>query len=195
MDGKLTLNYGRNDYSIRVYSGNYFAGINRSGFADYDITLYRRQMFTVTFEMYDDIKPDRNIDEDQVFDEATIAALENIASQRPGYIFEGWTYETNVAGNTVMEDWNPTSPINSSITVYAAYTPKVYSVSFDATDGSTIYEEPIEIAYDSQPEEAFRTPDSRNHYNFEGWYYGDEQVTDGEGKLLNAWHIDSDSEI
>ena len=195
LDGKLTLNYGRNDYSIRVYSGNYFAGINRSGFADYDITLYRRQMFTVTFEMYDDIKPDRNIDEDQVFDEATIAALENIASQRPGYIFEGWTYETNVAGNTVMEDWNPTSPINSSMTVYAAYTPKVYSVSFDATDGSTIYEEPIEIAYDSQPEEAFRTPDSRNHYIFEGWYYGDEQVTDGEGKLLNAWHIDSDSEI
>lgn len=195
LDGKLTLNYGRNDYSIRVYSGNYFAGINRSGFADYDITLYRRQMFTVTFVLYDDIQRVQTIDEDQIFAESTISNLEGLARQRTGYIFNGWSYETIVSGNPVNDRWDPTSSINSSLTVYAEYTPKTYNVSFDATDGSIIYEEPIQIEYDSIPEEPFRTPDPRNYYEFAGWYYGDEQVTDSEGVMLSGWNIDSDSEI
>jgi len=83
---------------------------------------------------------------------------------RAGYSFDGW-YTAASGGTKVTE--NTTYTVASNQTLYAHWTVKVYTLTFD-TNGGSVSPSSKTIAYGS-PLGALPTP-TRSYYEFIGWY-------------------------
>lgn len=95
---------------------------------------------------------------------------------REDYAFYGWTYD----GAHILEDSIVATATNHTLT--AAWTPLTQTVTFDANGGTvspTSKTVTFGKAYGTLP-----TP-TRTGYTFDGWWYGDQRVT--ETTVVNAW--------
>ncbi|MBE6580153.1 MAG: hypothetical protein E7650_00875 [Ruminococcaceae bacterium] len=96
---------------------------------------------------------------------------------RTGYTFVGWCYEENKFGLT------GTWLITGNITLTASWSNNSYTITYDANGGSV--EDPsTSVIYDNNY--ALLSP-TRTHYNFAGWYYGDDKID-----LTGSWSIAKD---
>lgn len=92
---------------------------------------------------------------------------------RTGYTFKEWC--TDPALSTPCGD---TITVKGNIDLYAEYTPKEYSITFDPQDGTTYTEDnsqpPTEFTYGTGiPEDSFeKIKATKDHCNFLGWYDG-----------------------
>lgn len=123
----------------------------------------------------------------QSFDYDTAQNLTANAFSLPGYDFAGWA--TSASGSVVHTDKksvsNLTTTNNDTVNLYAKWTAKTYTVSFDANGGNRSGPPYITVTFDqgytSSPVGA-----SRTGYTFEGWYTaasGGSLVFDTAGNL------------
>ncbi|MCQ2387520.1 MAG: InlB B-repeat-containing protein [Clostridia bacterium] len=91
--------------------------------------------------------------------------------EKTGYDFVGWSKEKD--------------DINSDCDIYANWTPKVFTITFDVDE----YIAPIAIAYDSEVG-ALPTAEKEGFY-FVGWYY-DNNGTEEELREGDIWNIAED---
>lgn len=117
---------------------------------------YDRNLYTVIFDGQGGSSPDS----------ITVrygATIEAPSSVKEGYDLEGWWTSTGKTGNRLTNYL----PIDSSMTVYAAWKPKVYLVIFDALSG-TLETEKVQVGYlTDMPEAASPT---RTGYSFGGFF-------------------------
>ena len=88
---------------------------------------------------------------------------------RTGYIFAGWCK----ADGTVWEHTNDT--VTEDITLYAKWSPRTYTVTFDSTGGSEVTPKTMDVAYGEQLGD-MPVP-IRTGYFFCGWY---DALVDGK---------------
>ncbi len=89
----------------------------------------------------------------------------SVSPTRAGYTFSGW-YTTSAAATL----WNFSSPVNSSMTLYAGWTAVTYTVTFNENGGDSLaVPSTMQVAYGQlispQP-----TAPARAGYVFSGWY-------------------------
>ena len=101
---------------------------------------------------------------------------------RTGYTFAGW-YK---ADGTV---WNYASDkVTGDITLYAKWTPNIYTVTFDSTGGSEVITKTMDVAYGEQLGD-MPVP-IRTGYFFCGWYdamVGGKCYSGSDGKSTNQY--------
>lgn len=101
-----------------------------------------------------------------------------------GYDFIGWFTEA-VVGSQITE--NTIVKINSNTTLYAHWSAKKYTITFDP-NGGTVAPESINVVYDGTYSE-LPTP-SRTGYTFNGWFTasdgGDEIVSTTKVQITSA---------
>jgi uncharacterized repeat protein (TIGR02543 family) len=85
---------------------------------------------------------------------------------KAGYDFTGWWTGANGAGTRVTEE--TTVDIGANQVLYAAWTPSVYTVTFDAQGGDTPVPETKEVTYASTY--GTLATISRDGYSFDGWW-------------------------
>lgn len=95
---------------------------------------------------------------------------------RDEYVFYGWTYD----GAHILEDSIVATATNHTLT--AAWTPLTQTVTFDA-NGGTVSPTSKTVTY-GKAYGTLPTP-TRTGYTFDGWWYGDQRVT--ETTVVNAW--------
>lgn len=88
---------------------------------------------------------------------------------KTGHTFVGWNTEPNGSGTTYVAgstQKNLTSTLGGAVTLYAKWTPIIYTVTYNSTGGSTVPDTPA--AYDTY----LSAPESptRQGYAFAGWY-------------------------
>lgn len=88
---------------------------------------------------------------------------------KTGHTFVGWNTEPNGSGTTYVAgstQKNLTSTLGGTVTLYAKWTPIIYTVTYNSTGGSTVLDTPA--AYDTY----LSAPESptRQGYAFAGWY-------------------------
>lgn len=106
------------------------------------------------------------------------------ALERTGYTFEGWEYENKLVTAT---NWD----IASNCTLTAKWTVNKYTITLNANGGS-VSKNSVEVAYG----ESFELPTATNEYGaFIGWFYGDTQITDAQGRSLANWDYLNDIEV
>ncbi|MBQ8882555.1 MAG: InlB B-repeat-containing protein [Clostridia bacterium] len=107
------------------------------------------------------------------------------APSKVGYTFDGW-----YNGNDKMENGAWTT--DSSVDLVAKWTANKYAVTFDTAGGEGEYNDQT-ATYG----EEFTLPTApvKEHYNFLGWYNGDEKMYDGEWtatesiNLVAKWEV------
>ncbi len=127
-----------------------------------DVTLYAvwtTNKYTVSFDSNCDIASPSDI---SVRYDSTYASLPLIS--RAGYTFNGW-YTSAIGGTKI--NYSDTVKITKDITLYAHWSAKTYTVSFDS-NGADIDIDDGKYAYDS----VYNTLPaiSREGYIFTGWY-------------------------
>ncbi len=121
-------------------------------------------------------------------------ASEPAAPERIGYDFTGWYGDKSC---TALFDFS--SPVTEDTTLYAGWTPSLFTVSFDANNGSgeiidkqAVYGETVEAADDPV----------RDGYDFVGWYldaegtekYSFSAKVTGDLTLYAVWQAKSETE-
>ncbi|MFM5967622.1 MAG: InlB B-repeat-containing protein [Micrococcales bacterium] len=82
------------------------------------------------------------------------------APVRPGFNFLGW-FTSSSGGSALASPFSPTQPAN--MTLFAHWSPKVFSATFDSRGGSPV----PEVAYTTEIE--LPNPPTRSGYYFVGW--------------------------
>jgi len=96
----------------------------------------------------------------------TSTALTTNAYTRTGYTFSGWA--TTSSGSVAYADGANYSINDGNATLYAKWTAKTYTVTFDKQGGTTPVPATITVTYDSTYGTLATT--SRDGYTFSGWY-------------------------
>ncbi|SKA04098.1 InlB B-repeat-containing protein [Anaerorhabdus furcosa] len=104
---------------------------------------------------------------------------------KTGYTFIGWTLHADGTGLMYNDEAlikNLTTQAGGSVNLYAQWSIKKFSVTFDSNGGSTV-DNLEDIPYDTKL--ASLTIPKKAGYDFEGWYKDD--------KLLQKWDFDADT--
>ena len=126
-----------------------------------------------------------NMDTQYMYTDSTGNLNENQYSKK-GYHFIGWSNEKE--GSVVYSDKSSyIMGISKNITLYAQWKPNNYKISFDPNGGKKTPNDK-EVVYDSVY--TLETIE-RDGYCFEGWYYGENKLTDSSGQSLNKYIIAS----
>ena len=88
--------------------------------------------------------------------------------ERVGYAFAGWYTSTDTSGS----EYDFTAAVTDDVTLYAKWTPNMYTVTFNSQGGSEIAAQ--QVAYGSHATQP-ATPPTRAGYTFVGW------TTDADG--------------
>ncbi len=112
----------------------------------------------------------------QIILEGGTATQPSPSPTRTGYTFGGWYQEEEY-----INSWNfITMPINGNLTLYAKWTAKEYTVTFDA-EGGTAEPASVQVTFDEEYPTLATT--EKPGYVFAGWWTGDNgtgsQVTGG----------------
>ena len=128
------------------------------------ITLYAQwtEAKTVTF----DVQGGSEIAAQQVQTGKLAVRPEN--PERVGYAFAGWYTSTDTSGS----EYDFTAAVTDDVTLYAKWTPNMYTVTFNSQGGSEIAAQ--QVAYGSHATQP-ATPPTRAGYTFVGW------TTDADG--------------
>lgn len=109
---------------------------------------------------------------------------------RAGYTFEYWYYyednQNKYAFKTNIE-------INSDMTLYAEWKAKSYTVNLSPVGCDVLLSTTATVTY-GQGGAEFAVP-QKYQAVFDGWYYGDRQMTTKDGRLLKVWDIDIDNVV
>lgn len=109
---------------------------------------------------------------------------------RAGYTFEYWYYyednQNKYAFKTNIE-------INSDMTLYAEWKAKSYTVNLSPAGCDVLLNTTASVTY-GQGGAEFAVP-QKYQAVFNGWYYGDRQMTTADGRLLKVWDIDIDNVV
>ena len=127
------------------------------------ITLYAQwtEAKTVTF----DVQGGSEIAAQQVQTGKSAVRPEN--PERVGYAFAGWYTSADTSGS----EYDFTAAVTDDVTLYAKWTPNMYTVTFDSQGGSAVDAQQVAYGgYATQP----ATP-TRDGYTFVGW------TTDADG--------------
>lgn len=95
----------------------------------------------------------------------TDITLSSSAPSRTGYTFSGWNTQSNGSGTSYSKGSNYSS--NSSVTLYAKWTPNTYSVTFDANGGTNAPSSQTKT-YGQNLTLTSSIP-KKERYNFKGW--------------------------
>ncbi|MBQ8295548.1 MAG: InlB B-repeat-containing protein, partial [Clostridia bacterium] len=94
-------------------------------------------------------------------------------------------YTPTITGYT-FNDWNYTPEILwDDLELYADKTANTYTVTYDVNGGDELTTTEKTVTYGSSY--TFVKP-TKTGYTFLGWYYGETQLTDGNGKSLAVWN-------
>ena len=109
---------------------------------------------------------------------------------RAGYTFEYWYYyednQNKYAFKTNIE-------INSDMTLYAEWKAKSYTVNLSPAGCDVLLSTTATVTY-GQGGAEFAVP-QKYQAVFDGWYYGDRQITTRDGRLIKVWDIDIDNVV
>ena len=126
-----------------------------------DITLYAKWVvyvpntYTVTFE-----SNGGTVVDPRIVNEGAVAAAPGTPI-REGYVFGGWYSDSNF-----QSSYGFTAGVTQDITLYANWTRKSYTVSFNSNQGSIVSSQSVnEGGMASQP-----SAPTRDGYRFAGWY-------------------------
>ncbi len=173
-------------YYNENYSGDAIKSTDKYNLTN-GTTIYakwsNKTKYTVTF-----------IDRGEIFKELQVEKGEIISSPgapyNPGYTFDGWVTTEN--GRTPFAFAN--TPINEDKTIYAKWSPKKYTLTYNA-NGGTVTPPSTEVTY-GVPVTSLPTPE-RTGYQFLGWYYdetfqakansGDTMLYTGNHTLIARW--------
>jgi len=113
---------------------------------------------------------------------------------RTGYTFDGWYTAPDGTGTQVTSI--TIVSIAGNHTLYAKYTAKTYTVSFNAHGGTGGQTANVTATYDLAMPTINTTPPTRSGYNFGGWYdtsalTGGTQYYTAEGTSARTWDKDS----
>ena len=121
-------------------------------------------------------------------------------SNKPGYTFKGWLIgnRTNtVAGGTEYEiDSNDAS--NGVITITADYSPKIYTIKYDAKDGNIGNDGTSDndvLEFETGTVITLVTPTPPDGYEFAGWKVGSSDRLYGKSYTVRAEDADSNGKI
>ncbi len=106
---------------------------------------------------------------------------------RAGYSFEYWYYYED---NQNKYSFKTNIEINSDMTLYAEWKAKSYTVELSPLGCDVLSHTSAKVTYGEGGTE-FDVP-QKYQAVFEGWYYGDRQITTADGRLLKVWDIDID---
>lgn len=101
--------------------------------------------------------------------------------EKAGYAFDGWFYDEEY-----KTKWNfETDTVNATRTLYAKWSPISVSVRFDTAGGDGI--DPVQVTF-GEPYGELPTP-VREGYEFDGWYYEDNLITEESIVETNGEHV------
>ncbi|MBV1758754.1 MAG: InlB B-repeat-containing protein [Dethiosulfatibacter sp.] len=103
-------------------------------------------------------------------------------SIRTGYDFDGW-FTTSSGGTKVVE--STSVQITSNQILYAHWTAKAYTVSFDLNTGIGTVPEAITVTYDGNYTALPENSGSKTGYTFTGWY----TAASGGSKITSATRV------
>ena len=92
---------------------------------------------------------------------------------KDGYDFDGWYTDAGLSNKADV------TKIIESITLYASFKAKVYTITFDSDGGTEV--NALEVKYGE--DYTLPTP-TKAGFNFDGWYKGTEKITDGKWNRL-----------
>lgn len=105
------------------------------------------------------------------------------------YLFDGWfttsTFEANSKLSTKVT-------ITEDMTVYAKWVLEGYSVTLDANGG---YVNSSKVVIKDNQVFTLEVPVTNEYVFFDGWYLGEQQITDEFGKGLKPWNITENVEL
>ena len=134
--------------------------------------------FTVTFELNGGDLYTTAIS----YEKGTKITLPN--PTRENYIFKGWYTTSNLdvaAGNAIT--------VEKDVTLYAKWDIVGYVITLDANGG---YVEENGIVVKENERFSLEVPSIDKYVFFDGWYLGEEKITDEFGKGLKTWSIRDD---
>lgn len=116
------------------------------------------------------------------YEKGTVIELPNPTKEN--YIFKGWHTSCDfkdVANKTIV--------VEKDITLYAKWDVVGYIVNLDANGG---YVENNEVVLNENERFNLEIPSIDEYVFFDGWYAGEERITDETGKGLKTWSIRED---
>lgn len=143
--------------------------------------------YSISYELNGGSNPG-NINHYTVYSDVTISG----SPRRYGYNFEGWEYGGKVQRQVYIPEGS-----TGDITLSAVWSPNRVTVSFaagDLPDEAVAGIAPAEVEYGSE-DFVLAVPQKRDGFIFGGWYRGDVQYTDAEGRAVRAWDTPWDIEL
>ena len=133
----VTLNNGSNVFVVKIFDNN-------SHISEYKLNVYRKQIFTVSFNTNGGSSVnDITVEEGKI--------IESPNTFKVGHDFIGWDYDFS-------------NPVASNMTINAQWIAKDYKITFDINGGKTV----VDIKYG----EAYNAPNVElTGYSFNGWLY------------------------
>lgn len=158
----VSLNEGANTYYILVTNGN--------SQKLYTASIYRRPIYTVTF----DVKGGSAVPVQYVEEGGLISVP---TTTKAGYDFGGWRIDL-------------TAPVTSPLTVEAQWNVVTYTVGYDLAGGSLQGSNPTQYTVENAP--ASLLSPTKKYYRFLGWYQGDTLIDSFDGlhdnlELVAKW--------
>ncbi|MBQ7718184.1 MAG: InlB B-repeat-containing protein [Clostridia bacterium] len=166
-----------NSYSTKLDSGSYTANIAAVNSRFVNFTFSDNISFTVkkTYSISYNANGGSNAPTTQTKVHDNAITLSSVKPTRTGYSFKNWNTNSSGTGTSYASGASYTA--NSAATLYAQWTPKTYTVTFDANGGSTPTARKS-VTYNS----TYGTLPSptRTGYTFKGWFTaksGGTQIT------------------
>ena len=159
----VNLEIGDNTFYILADGGN--------NIKLYTVTLRRRPIHTVTFDTDGGTEIETQyIEEDKIVAEPEI--------EKRGYTFNSWSVKNEVIRFPYI--------VAEPVTVKANFTANSYSVELDVNGGNDLEETKLSVTFDSE----FNFPATEKvGYSLLGWYIGETQLTDANGKSIAKWTL------
>lgn len=107
----------------------------------------------------------------------------NDFNDREGYTFDGFYYDSDYEDEFVLD----VETITESLTLYAKYTPKQYTVTFKDYDGNVVDEQKVDFNTSAAPPQM-----SREGYVFIGWDGGDYNLVQSDIELTAKYIAESE---
>lgn len=108
---------------------------------------------------------------------------------KANYLFDGWFTTSSFDGNSKLASQ---LTITEDVTVYAKWVLDGYSVSLNANGG---YVNNNKVLIKGNQMFTFEVPVTNEYVFFDGWYLGEEKLTDEFGKGLKPWNITENAEV
>ena len=116
------------------------------------------------------------------YDKGTEVTLPNPTKEN--YIFKGWYLSSDFT--TAVDK---TITVEKNVTLYAKWDIVGYVVTLDANGG---YVENASVVLNENERFTLEVPSTDEYVFFEGWYLGEEKITDDAGVGLKTWSIRDD---